>query len=128
MKKKYLLTPGPTPVPAEVLSKEGQPVLHHRTTEFSNLFIRVKDNIKKIFCTKNDVLILSSSGTGAMEAAVVNLLSKNSKVLVLDTGVFGNRWIKIIESSTGLKPEVLKEEYGNAVNLDRLKEYLSKNK
>ena len=127
MKKKYLLTPGPTPVPAEVLAKEGLPILHHRTTEFSNQFNRVKENLKTVFCTKNDVLILSSSGTGAMESAVVNLLSKDSKALVLDTGVFGNRWVNIIKA-IGLTPIVVKEEYGNAVDLAKVKEILAANK
>jgi aspartate aminotransferase-like enzyme len=127
MKKKYLLTPGPTPVPSEVLAKEGLPILHHRTTEFSNQFNRVKENLKTVFCTKNDVLILSSSGTGAMESAVVNLLSKNSKALVLDTGVFGNRWVNIIKA-IGLESIVVKEEYGNAVDLSKVKEILDNNK
>ncbi len=127
MKKKYLLTPGPTPVPAEVLAKEALPILHHRTSEFSQIFNRVKDNLKKVFCTQNDVLILSSSGTGAMEAACFNLLSKNSKAIVLDTGVFGARWTNILKAA-GLEPIVLKEEYGKAVNLARLKEALDLNK
>src|SRR5574344_1292250 len=126
MKKKYLLTPGPSPVPAEVLSKEGMPIMHHRTTEFSNLFLRVEENLKKVFVTKEDVLILSASGTGAMEAAVYNLLSKDSKVVVLDTGVFGARWTNIIKT-VGIAPIVLKEAYGDPVNLVNFEKTMNEN-
>ncbi len=126
MKKKYLLTPGPTPVPAEVLAKEGMPIIHHRTTEFSNIFLKVEENLKKVFFTNNNVLLLSSSGTGAMESAVINLMRKNSKAIVLETGVFGSRWGKILQGM-GFSPIILKEEYGNAVSLEKLEESLKEN-
>lgn len=127
MKKKYLLTPGPSPVPAEVLAKEGMPIMHHRTAEFSELFLRVEENLKKVFVTKEEVLILAASGTGAMEASVYNLLSKNSKAVVLDTGVFGARWTNIIKT-TGIEPIVLKEAYGDPVNIKNFEKILAENK
>lgn len=126
MKKKYLLTPGPTPVPAEVLAKEGMPIIHHRTTEFSNIFLKVEENLKKVFFTNNDVLLLSSSGTGAMEAAIVNLMKRDAKAIVLETGVFGSRWGKILQGM-GLSPIILKENYGEAVSLERLETVLKEN-
>ncbi|MCP4481733.1 MAG: alanine--glyoxylate aminotransferase family protein [bacterium] len=126
MKKKYLLTPGPSPVPAEVLAKEGMPIMHHRTSEFSEMFKRVEENLKEVYATKNDVLIIASSGTGAMEAAVFNTLSSNSKSVVCETGVFGARWSQIIKSA-GLESLVLAEEYGDPVNLATLKKTLSEN-
>ncbi|MFH1714740.1 MAG: alanine--glyoxylate aminotransferase family protein [Elusimicrobiota bacterium] len=125
MIKKYLLTPGPTPVPPEVLSAEGQPILHHRTSEFSAIFEKAKEGLKKIFVTDNDVLIIASSGTGAMEAAVINLLSPGDKVLVLDTGVFGQRWAQIIKAY-GIEPIVIVEKWGNAVDINKVKDRLEK--
>lgn len=127
MIKKYLLTPGPTPVPAEALSAEGQPILHHRTSEFSALFNEVKQELQNVFCTKNDVLIFAASGTGAMEGAVVNLLSPGDKALVLDTGVFGERWGKIAKVY-GLTPIIQKEQWGNPVNVAAVKKLLDEQK
>jgi serine---pyruvate transaminase len=127
MLKKYLLTPGPTPVPPEVLSAEGQPILHHRTAEFSAIFEEVKKDLQYIHCTKNDVLILASSGTGAMEGAIVNLLSPQDKVIVLETGVFGNRWSKILKAY-GLEPIVIKEDWGKPFSAQKVKDTLEKEK
>jgi serine---pyruvate transaminase len=127
MLKKYLLTPGPTPVPPEVLGAEAQPILHHRTSEFSAIFEEVKKDLQYVHCTKNDVLILASSGTGAMEGAIVNLLSPQDKVLVLETGVFGNRWAKILKAY-GLEPIVMKEDWGKAFSAQKVKDILEKEK
>ncbi len=127
MMKQYLLTPGPTPVPPEVSLKSALPVIHHRTSEFSELFQRVLDNLQYLFETKNDVLVFASSGTGVMESCVVNLLSPDDKVLVLDTGVFGARWEKIIKSF-GIEPVIIKEEWGNAVDVAKVKKALKENK
>lgn len=127
MLKKYLLTPGPTPVPAEALSAEGRPILHHRTAEFSAIFNEVKQGLQEVFCTKNDVLIFAASGTGAMEGVVVNLLSPGDKALVLDTGVFGERWGKIIKAY-GITPIVQKEQWGNPVNIAGVQKILDEQK
>jgi len=92
IKKYYLLSPGPTPIPEDVLSIAAEPIIHHRTPEFSKIFMEVTDNLKYVFGTKEDVYILTSSGTGAMEAAVVNLFSPGDKVITINAGKFGERW------------------------------------
>ena len=98
MKKYFLLTPGPTPIPPEVAQKESLPILHHRTSEYGEIFSKVLDDMKYVFQTKNTVLLMSCSGTGAMESAVVNLLNPQDKVIVASCGVFGNRWEKICKA------------------------------
>jgi aspartate aminotransferase-like enzyme len=95
MKKYYLMAPGPTPVPANVLLAMAQPMIHHRTPEYEALFIEVRAGLKRLFQTDRDVIPLTSSGTGAMEAAVVNTLSPGDTVLVLRAGKFGERWEEI---------------------------------
>ncbi len=95
IKKYYLLSPGPTPVPEKVLSAAAEPIIHHRTPEFSNIFMETTEGLKYVFQTEQDVFILTSSGTGAMEAAVVNTLCPEDKVITLNGGKFGERWGKI---------------------------------
>lgn len=92
IKKYYLLSPGPTPIPPEVLSVAAEPIIHHRTPEFSEIFIQVSEGLKYVFGTAEDVFILTSSGTGAMETAIVNTLSPGDKVLTINGGKFGERW------------------------------------
>jgi len=124
--KKYLLTPGPTPVPAEVSNKEGLPVIHHRTAAFEKLFVEVNENLKYVFQTKNDVLTFASSGTGAMESAITNILSPGDKIIVAETGKFGERWWKIAKVY-GVNAVILKENNGDPVNLENLKKALKEN-
>lgn len=95
MLKKYLLAPGPTPVPPEVLLAMAAPVVLHRTPQFSELFRRVSDASARLFGTSQPVLTLSASGTGAMEAAVTNTLSPGDRVVVVSGGKFGERWAEI---------------------------------
>ncbi|MFH1367652.1 MAG: alanine--glyoxylate aminotransferase family protein [Elusimicrobiota bacterium] len=126
MKKHYLLTPGPTPIPPEVALKEALPILHHRTSEFGAVFGEVAEGLKYIYQTKNDVFILSSSGTGAMEAAVVNLLSPGDEALVASCGNFGERWVKILETY-GIKPVSILAEWGKVVNPADVEKALKEN-
>jgi aspartate aminotransferase-like enzyme len=126
MKKYYLLTPGPTPIPPEVAAKTGLPIIHHRTKEFEEIFTEVEEGLKEVFLTRHDVFMIASSGTGAMESAVVNLLSPGDKVLVASCGVFGNRWIKILETY-GIKPIAYCEEWGKDVSPEKIKDILLKN-
>jgi aspartate aminotransferase-like enzyme len=98
IKKYYLLSPGPTPIPDKVLSIAAEPIIHHRTPEFSNIFMEVTEGIKTVFETKEDVFILTSSGTGAMETAVVNTLSPGDKVITINGGKFGERWGNICKA------------------------------
>lgn len=98
IKKYYLLSPGPTPVPENVLAAAAEPIIHHRTPEFSKIFMETTEGLKYVFGTKEDVYILTSSGSGAMEAAVVNLLSPGDKALTLNAGKFGERWGNICKA------------------------------
>ncbi|MCX8072363.1 MAG: alanine--glyoxylate aminotransferase family protein [Candidatus Binatia bacterium] len=114
MMKHYLLAPGPTPVPARVLLAMAQPIIHHRTPQFSEIFAQAKAGLKWLFQTEQDVLMLASSGTGAMEAAVTNLFSPGEEVLVVNGGKFGERWAKIA-GRYGLTVHELRVEWGKAV-------------
>jgi aspartate aminotransferase-like enzyme len=89
MRKNYLLTPGPTPLPPQVLEAMSRPIIHHRTPQFQAVLKEATEGLKYIYQTKNDVFILASSGTGAMESAVINLLSPLDTALVVQGGKFG---------------------------------------
>ncbi len=92
MKKKWLFTPGPTPIPPEALLAMAEPIDYHRSEETVALIKDVLAKLKHVFQTENDVLFLTSSGTGGMEGAVANLLSRGDKVIVIRSGKFGERW------------------------------------
>lgn len=113
--KKRLFSPGPTPVPERVLLAMAQPLFHHRDPIFEEVFQEVREGLKEVFQTQQDVLILASSGTGAMEAAVVNTLSPGDAVLVVRGGKFGERWGEIAESY-GLRVVPIDVEWGEAVD------------
>ena len=93
--KRYLLTPGPTPVPPEVLAALAEPVIHHRSPDFKTVFLEVLARLQEVFRTENDILLFTSSGTGAFESAFANLLSPGEKALVVSHGEFGTRWQKL---------------------------------
>ncbi|MDD2420982.1 MAG: alanine--glyoxylate aminotransferase family protein [Heliobacteriaceae bacterium] len=95
--KEYLMLPGPTPVPPRVLRTLSQPLINHRGPQFKELLEEVTAGVKRIYQTKNDVFIFPSSGTGGLEAAVVNFLSPGDKVLALSIGAFGDRFAKIAQ-------------------------------
>jgi aspartate aminotransferase-like enzyme len=126
MEKWFLLTPGPTPVPSEVLLEMANPIIHHRTDEFKKIFKEVCKDIKYLFQTSNDVIILASSGTGAMEASISNLFNKGDKVLVIRGGKFGDRWGEIAESFE-LNPVYIDVEWGNPVKVEDVKNKLKEN-
>jgi len=92
MKKRYLMTPGPTMVPPEVLLNMAQSMIHHRAPDFTPIFRRVSENLKYVFQTENPVVIFASSGTGAMEASIINTLSAGDKAIAVEGGKFGQRW------------------------------------
>ena len=123
MIKHYLLSPGPTPVPNEVALAMSETMIHHRTPQFNQIFDQARQGLKKLFGTKNDVLMLASSGTGAMEASVANLFSQGDKVLVINGGKFGERWLNIA-NAFGLNPVELKVEWGQAVRVDAVEKQL----
>ena len=109
IKKYYLLSPGPTPIPDKVLSVAAEPIIHHRTPEFSNIFMEVTEGIKAVFGTREDVFILASSGTGAMETAVVNTLSPGDKVITINGGKFGERWGSICSAYGVIHKDIILE-------------------
>ena len=88
MKKRYLLAPGPTPVPDSALLAMAEPIIHHRTPQFSKVFREAADLLKYVFQTKEDVLILAASGTGAMEGSITNLYSPGDEVIFVNRGKF----------------------------------------
>jgi aspartate aminotransferase-like enzyme len=110
-----LMAPGPTPVPESVLTKMALPIIHHRTEAFEKVVAEVREGLKWLFQTQNEVLIFAASGTGAMEGAVVNLMRKSDSALVIDSGKFGERWWKICQAY-GLNYDVIKVEWGKAVD------------
>lgn len=116
MLKRYLLTPGPTQVPPEVALRMSQPLIHHRTPEFSQLFREVQKGLGWLFQTGQPVLTLSASGSGAMEAAVANLCSPGDRVVVVNGGKFGERWLNIC-AATGLDAHEIKVTWGEAVSV-----------
>src|SRR5512147_2923431 len=95
MLKRYLLAPGPTPVPPEALLAMAMPILHHRTTQFSAIFRSVAEGANKPFGTSQPVILLAATGTGGMEAAVTNTLSPGDPVIVVNGGKFGELWIAL---------------------------------
>jgi aspartate aminotransferase-like enzyme len=90
--KRYLFTPGPTPVPGEVLASLAEPVIHHRGPDFVEIYGRVLERLRTIYRTENDVLLFTASGTAAFESAVANLTSPGDRQLVVSAGYFGERW------------------------------------
>jgi len=107
--------PGPTPVPNRVLQRMSEPIYTHRSAEFTDLLFQVTTGLQQVFQTKNDLLVLTASGTGAMEAAVVNLLAPGDRVLAITSGKFGNRWIELC-STFGQDARTLEVEWGQAVD------------
>ncbi|OGW58539.1 MAG: class V aminotransferase [Nitrospirae bacterium RIFCSPLOW2_12_42_9] len=115
MIKKYLLAPGPTQVPPEVLLRMAQPIIHHRSPDFTPVMEEVKEGLKWLFQTQNDVLIMASSGTGAMEGSISNFMSPGDKVITVNGGKFGERWGKICKAF-GVNATEIKVEWGEAVD------------
>lgn len=121
--KTFLMIPGPTPVPESVLLEIAKHPIGHRSSEFSSILEEVYTNLKYVFQTENDVFMFTSSGTGAMCAALENLINEGDKVLSLVIGNFGNRWAKIAESR-GAKVEKIEVEAGEVINPEVLKKRL----
>ena len=111
MLKRMLLTPGPTPVPPEVLLAGAEPIVHHRAPRFVEIFNECVAGLQYVFQTENDVLIFASSGTGAMESAVVNMVNPGDKVVVASVGNFGARWLKL-NKTWGADVVALEYEWG----------------
>jgi serine---pyruvate transaminase len=126
MPKPRLLTPGPTEVPESALLGMARQVTHHRTPEFRALLAEVFSGLKNVFATENDVLALTSSGTGAMEAAVVNLVPQGGKAIVLESGKFAERWRKIAEAF-GIQVVRYEVPWGETFEPEKVAQLLQKN-
>jgi len=124
MQKYRLLTPGPSPVPEETLLELAKPVTFHRSSQFRELFAEVSEDLKYVFRTKSPVLTLTSSGTGAMEAAVANALPPGSKAICLISGRWGERW-KNLCKTFGIEAINVTVPYGQAIKPDQLQKALA---
>jgi serine---pyruvate transaminase len=113
--KDYLITAGPTPLPPRVMSAMGEPVVYHRAPAFDALFARILERLPRVFGTENDVIVFTSSGTGAMESAVSNLVAPGQPILACAGGKFGERWIELGEAYGA---EVVRYEPGWGARLD----------
>ncbi len=125
MLKRYLLAPGPTPVPSEALLAMAMPIIHHRSPDFLPVLDAAKKGLQWLYQTKNDVLILCSTGTGGMVGAVNNFFSPGDKVITINGGKFGERWTKICKAY-GLNADEMIVEWGYAVKPEAVDEKLKK--
>ena len=123
--KRYLFTPGPTPVPPEVLAVLAEPVIHHRGPDFRRIYARCLDRLREVCRTEHDVLLFTSPGSGAMESAVANLLAPGDRALVLSAGNFGERWAELVRAYGGdLVHEAL--DWGAVPDADDLRRALDR--
>lgn len=127
MKKEILLTPGPSQVPPQVSAAGAVPIVHHRSAEFVEIFKELTPRLKQVFGTAGDVFILTSSGTGAMETCVVNPLSPGDRVVVGNTGKFGERFARMCRK-WGIEVVELVREWGQIVTPEELSKVLEKEK
>lgn len=123
MQKNVVLAPGPTQVPPEVLAATARPTIHHRTPQFEAIFADVSQKLREVFVTKAPVVMFASSGTGAMESSVVNLLSPGDTAITIEAGKFGERWGELC-GAYGVKKVAIKKEYGDVVSAEEVRSAL----
>jgi serine---pyruvate transaminase len=119
VEKRYLFTPGPTPVPPQVLAALAEPVLHHRGPDFRAVYSRCLERLKAVCRTEREVLLFTASGTGLMESAVANLVSHGDRVLVVSAGYFGERW-SALARAYGAEVDELAYAWGESPSADDL--------
>ena len=117
--KRVLFTPGPTEVPSEVLQAMGKPLIHHRTEEYRQYFLETTRLMQEHLGTTEPALTLSCSGSGAMEAAVVNLLSAGDEAIVIEGGKFGDRWRAICQAY-GVTVHTVSVEWGRVATVEEV--------
>src|SRR5580765_8300646 len=117
MDKRYLFTPGPTPVPPEVLAAMAEPMVHHRGSDFRLVYERSLGRLQEVFRTEAEVLLFAASGTGAMDSAAANLCAAGDRVAVVSAGAFGERWVAICEQY-GLDVQRVAFDWGEAPSPD----------
>ena len=121
-----LRTPGPTPLPDPVLEALTSPMINHRGPEFKKLLDDTTDKLKQVFMTKEDVFILTASGTGALEASIVNTLSPGDKVIACSAGSFGDRYVEIAKTYGADVVEIICE-WGDAISPDLIEQSIKEN-
>ena len=126
MFKRRLFTPGPTPVPEKVMLKMAEPIIHHCSPEFNEVFGRVNKNLQYLFQTTQPVLTLTCSGTGGAEATFVSLFSPGDTIVSVNGGKFGERWVTL-PRAFGLNVVEIKVDWGKAPTAPQIKESLRKN-
>ncbi|MGE0634016.1 MAG: alanine--glyoxylate aminotransferase family protein [Pseudobdellovibrionaceae bacterium] len=119
-----LLAPGPVNIHPKVREALALPMIHHRTPEFDGILARVLGRLKKVFMTSESVFLLSSTGSGGMEALIVNPLSSGDEVLVIDSGKFGERWVEMCKIF-GLTVHIIKTVWGEPVSVDEVRKTLT---
>ena len=124
MIKRYLMAPGPTPVPPEALAASAAPIIHHRGPDFRALMTRTLSRLQPVCATQNDVLLFTASGSGAFESALVNLLSPGERVLVVTAGAFGDRWCQLA-AAFGVEVDELRYAWGETPQPDDLRSRLA---
>jgi serine---pyruvate transaminase len=124
MKKEYLYSPGPTTVPPQALSVMGKPIFHHRTDRYRTMFKEVVGNLKYVLATDNDILVFTASGTGAMEASIINMLSPGDRILTVNAGKFGKRFSQIGRAYSLDVDEII-VEWGHAVDPEEIRKRLT---
>ncbi|WP_320666666.1 alanine--glyoxylate aminotransferase family protein [Prochlorococcus sp. MIT 1307] len=125
--KLTLMIPGPTPVPEKVLRALGKHPIGHRSKEFQSIVSHTSEQLKWLHQTNNEVLTITGSGTAAMEAGIINTLSRGAKVLCGDNGKFGERWVKVAKAF-GLQVEVVKAEWGCPLDPEKFQTALNEDK
>jgi aspartate aminotransferase-like enzyme len=123
-RKRYLMAPGPTPVPPEVLAAGAAPVIHHRGPDFRELMLRTLGRLQQVCRTENDVLLFTASGSGAFESTLVNVLSPGERVLVVTAGAFGDRWCSMAKAF-GVDVHELRYSWGETPQPDDLRARLA---
>ncbi len=123
MFKRRLFTPGPTPVPEKVMLKMAEPIIHHRSPEFNEIFTRVNKNLQYLFQTTQPVLTLTCSGTGGVEATFVSLFSPGDTIISVNGGKFGERWVKM-PKTFGLNAVEVKVDWGKSPTPTQIQDVL----
>ena len=123
MQKQYLLAPGPTPVPPEVLLAMSAPMIHHRSPDFIPVIQKVRTGLKWLFQTNQEVLTVAGSGTAGMEASISNFMSPGDKIIAVNGGKFGERWLKIAKAF-GVNAIEVPVTWGDSVDVAKVEELL----
>lgn len=126
VKKNLLLAPGPTPVPADILLEGAKDTIHHRTPQFVKILEETLELTKYVFQTQHQVYVLTSSGTGALETAMINLVNPGEKAIIVNAGKFGERWVDIAKAY-GIVPVEIKLPWGKAVTPEMIEKTMKEN-